>query len=147
MIICDLDGTLSNHMPRRHLAIQKDWDAYHARLGDDVPHLDVYAVLRAIGNGNPGAVTFATARPEAYREATVEWLRKVGLGECYMFLLMRGWGDRRPAPQCKLDMIERHFGGLPNALHYTSFILEDRQDVAHYLRSAGFNVWEVREDR
>lgn len=91
LIVCDLDGTLSDCQGRQHLAASKDWDGFHELMHQDPPHAHVLTMLKtyiAAGHG----VTFMTGRPEEFRETTVDWLDEVcdlSEGTDYLELIMR----------------------------------------------------------
>lgn len=76
VIICDLDGTISDCSARQHLAAQKDWDGFHELISEDtvVPHVkEVLDVL--IGDRWP--LVFLTGRPEEFRTETEDWIERV----------------------------------------------------------------------
>ena len=55
IVICDIDGTISNCHHRQHLAAQKDWDAFHDLMSEDgcFPHVKRTALQNACTEERP----------------------------------------------------------------------------------------------
>lgn len=165
LLVCDLDGTLSDHTPRMHLAGAGDWDAYHEGMTEDLVNPFVLWLVREMA----GQVVFLTGRPDQYRARTVAWLERHDLfeGDDYMALLMRGKGeygsdiDIKPAKlddwikenegnEMLLDITQEHFlrtGEFEEEPDFKDFtlILEDRDKMVARWRDLGYDCWQVAE--
>ena len=103
IIICDLDGTLSDCTHRVAYARQRDWEAFHARCEADVPYQDMVELVRVLSQAG-GHIAIVTARPDWYICQTVEWLIRYDV--CYHSLHMRYANDHRPSVEVKREVYE-----------------------------------------
>lgn len=128
--VIDLDGTVADVRHRLHYLQRrpKDWDAFFAGIADDPPLAEGLAVARMLADEHE--LVYLTGRPERYRNATLEWLRRHELPPGR--LMMRGGGDRRPARVAKLAMLR--------SLHGVAVLVDDDVDVCTAARAAGFPV-------
>lgn len=146
-IVVDMDGTLSDHGHRAHLAKMKDWPAYNAAAYLDPAHNEVLDFLRDARVGCPECShILLTARFEKMRAATKEWLIKKSAVELFDDIIMRPDDDYTSDAILKPRMLVEHFGGLIRAKQEVRMILEDRSSVVAAWRSMGFVAWQVRED-
>jgi predicted kinase len=108
-VIFDLDGTLADSSHRMQARDQEDfdWDAAAAGIPNDKPIPKMIEVLME-HHRSGHRIIYMTGREESCRQLTEEWLRHHGLYEVAEMLVMRATGDRRPAPDVKLDMLERY---------------------------------------
>lgn len=142
-IVVDIDGTLSDNRHREHFAQNKEWEAFHAALSADQPFEDVARLVR-LAHINM-EIVLCTGRNEAYRQRTLEWLRKHDIPhDC---LLMRPDFDWGPDTEIKPKLLRRwHNETRPNREigDRVVFILEDRDKMVEAWREIGFNCWQVR---
>lgn len=138
-VVWDLDGTLSDDRARAHFVeVQegrtRDWMSYFDAIDSDPPIAASMEVLRAL-HGHGIRILFLTGRPEYTREKTMKWLQANGLVD-YDRLLMRPGGERRPAGDFKVEVIQSLRG-----FYEVVCAFEDRIDVAEALRVAGVPVF------
>ena len=128
--VIDLDGTVADVRHRLHHLQRrpKDWDAFYAGIADDRPLAEGLAVARSLADNHE--LVYLTGRPERYRKATLEWLRRHELPPGR--LMMRRGGDRRPARVAKLAMLR--------SLDGVAVLVDDDADVCTAARAAGFSV-------
>ena len=168
MIICDLDGTLSDCRHRQHLAVAGAWEEFHALAHQDLPHQHVLELLRInLDSGN--GLIFLTGRPEYMREATMEWLSNtcgLELDDDYLELLMRpkdDWASDIVVKQNLLinSMVEGELGEWlrqhmqseePLVLLQPTMelveellFLDDRDKVVAMWRDLGYACWQTME--
>ena len=138
VIICDLDGTMCNIDHRLHFVQgeKKDWDSFFNNMMSDTPREEVKSeVISARLDGCK--IIFVSARPEKYREVTMEWLRyHVGLEE--YSLIMRENGDSRPDTVVKAEIYDKYLKHLTILKIY-----DDRPSVIRMWREKGLNVIDV----
>jgi hypothetical protein len=143
IIVVDLDNSLCNCDHRIHHALNKDWDAFHEALMDDVPNPDVYALIKMMDDlySSPG-LFFLTGRNERYRPKTLEWLKKHNINPDK--LIMRPDNDFTPDHEIKIRMLEEELGGKEKVLSLVLFVLDDRDRVVEAFREYGLKCWQVR---
>jgi predicted kinase len=134
VVIFDIDGTLANCSHRIHHVKgpgPKDWDAFFAKMGDDVPVPDVVDVYHALGDAGYSRV-ICTGRPEKYRRLTETWLRDAWVCD-YEALYMRPNDDTRPDHVVKREILSliRKDGYEP------WLVIDDRQSVVDMWRDEG----------
>ena len=66
IVICDLDGTISDDTHRQGSAREEKWDKYNSLAIDDPPVRDVITVINSL----PWDVHIWTGRPDKFREIT-----------------------------------------------------------------------------
>lgn len=170
LIICDLDGTLSDCSPRQHLAAAKDWDGFHQLMSEDKCDLFVLELLHSVSivngtsNGREIGIAFLTGRPEAYREQTMAWLEQAcDLYEYddYIDLIMRPRDDYTTDFLLKQQLFAQQMAGGrigewfrenvgldPTDVEVQKqnvLFLDDRDKVVAAWRDAGFKCWQVGE--
>lgn len=175
IIICDLDGTLSNCTHRQHFAIAKDWDGFHACMMDDRPINHTQQFLQMCASfGWP--IVFLTGRPDVLRAETTTWLEETAdleFGVDWYDLLMRPRGDYTPdyllkisvmkdsmkdpnSPLGKMvcDLIDRteediKFEDLVERewdfIKSNVIVLDDRDGVTENMRNDGWTCWQVSQ--
>ena len=74
IVVCDLDGTLSDYGHRIHLFKEKDYEAFNAAGINDRPIENICNILREL-HGKDTEVVIMTARDESHRRDTAKWLR------------------------------------------------------------------------
>jgi phosphoglycolate phosphatase-like HAD superfamily hydrolase len=138
-VIWDLDGTLADDRARAHFVEveegrQRDWESYFDAIEEDPPIAASIAILHALYRDG-FRVIFLTGRPEYTRPQTERWLKANGL-EDHDLLLMRPDGERRPAGEFKVEVLDDL-----KAEYEIVCAFEDRIDVAEHLRKVGVPVF------
>lgn len=141
VLVCDLDGTLTNGPKDRP---PYDW----SKVGNDDINLGVAAILDSMQvvhgkNGVNDMKTFIfSGRSEVCRKETEEWLEHNCVD--YDKLVMRAENDRRKDFVVKSDFLEKYIKGKYNILVW----LDDRPQVATHLRDYyGVNVLQRGDTR
>lgn len=142
VVIFDLDGTLTNHKHRNHLAPGKgdnddgDWDSFTLASEYDPPYPLVCALARALW---PISQRFElwTGRGEIAHDSTVEWL------ECqkikYDQLVMRATRDATMDSELKAKWYyEREY------YNRNVIVFEDRQRVVDMWRKMGVRCFQTQ---
>ena len=134
-VIFDIDGTLANINHRLHHVTsgEKDWEAFHGGISDDVPNGPVVTLLRVMRTTGY-RIILTTARFEKHRARTEEWLANNTI--FYHDLFMRPNGDFRPDYEVKEDMLRGLQIGRDNIL----FVVDDRTSVVDMWRRNGLTV-------
>jgi len=164
LIICDIDGTVSDCRHRQHLAAGRDWDAFHALAQDDPPIGAVVWFLKEMRrNGN--TTIFLTGRPDSMRTLTLNWFAlscELYLHEDYAELLMRPKDDFRPDHVIKPELLAKSledgaFSKYVSDRHGETFdvmnpqgwlasnvlLLDDRDRVVEMWRNLGYDCWQT----
>lgn len=139
-ILCDLDGTLADCSHRLHFVKQtpKDWKSFFAGIEGDSLRNEVRAqVAWKHEQGHP--VILLSARPEDYRAATENWLKKQDLGFEYVTLIMRRAGDKRDDAIVKKELLDRYFPDKS----LIKCVFDDRPKVIRMWREQGLEVIDV----
>lgn len=136
--VFDLDGTLSNASARLHYITNhpKRWDLFFAELVNDPviePVAQVFRSLRAAG----WSIIALTARPEQYRDISLQWLEANGLmvDQLYMRPLNNFNPDSVVKPQVIDDIVAD--GWEPIAF------FDDRAGVIEAIRAKGYTCFDV----
>lgn len=140
VILTDLDGTLANINHRQHFLQTKprNWNSFldSKEKQNDLPHEDIIwlvNLLYCVGN----IIIVATARSEAERQDSEEWLKKHNVNYHKMF--MRAEKDYRDDSIVKEEMlaqIESEYG--------TPFmVFDDRNRVVDMWRRLGVRCLQV----
>lgn len=146
LIVCDIDGTISDCRHRQHLAAAGDWEAFHAVLHLDPPHPVVCMTLNLLLRQRAKLI-FLTGRPEEYRQETIDWLRHdadMHLGEEYLDLLMRPKGDYRRDVDVKLDLLLQ-CEEIQKCDKGNILILDDRDAVVAMWRDNGYTCFQTAQ--
>lgn len=138
-VICDLDGTLANIEHRLHYVQQtpKDWNGFFSHISEDILRKDVAEIIVDYYN-KMHTVIFVSARPEDYRDVTLEWLRRHNMGFAWT-LIMRSKGDKRQDIEVKQDIYDKYFKGK----YPIEVVIDDRPSVIDMWRSNGLQVKDV----
>lgn len=136
-IICGLDGTLANIDHRLHHLENQVWEEFFGAVVDDKVNLWCHLMLTAMF-GRGYEIIFVTGRNECTREATREWLDKIGLGGCMIH--MRKADDRRPDFEVKEEICDNYLKDRE-----ILFVLEDRQQVVDMWRRKDLTVLQCAE--
>lgn len=131
IVLCDIDHVVSQSF-RRDAMIGGvgGWDAYHEAAKDDQPVQDVVSLIHALEQVHE--VWGLTARPEKWRQPTLEWLGQHDV--FFTGLLMRPDRDFRPSPLVKIDLAKAKW---PILKDHIAVLIEDRDDVCAAFRAEG----------
>lgn len=135
----DIDGTIADTAHRLHYVQgeKKDWKGFFSEMHLDPVRPEVAKM--AIDYYNQGkTVIFFSARPDTYKDVTLQWLKDKGLAFAYT-LVMRQGNDKRPDTETKLDMFNRHFPDK-SVIHV---VVDDRPSIVRLWRDMGLNVIDV----
>lgn len=160
IVVCDLDGTVSDHSKRIHHVTgkKKDYDAYYAGMVDDEPYRAAVEVLPGLVAATSPKFFFLTGRPAIYRQATDDWLwrhfnlialeaHKQPQNWNQVRLVMRPDGDYRKAVVFKEDFIKFLFTGGTNGRSPILFFDDDMRNKEMCSRYGIFfkapECWEV----
>jgi len=136
--VFDLDGTLCNVTHRRQwVAIKpKNWNAWNAGIGEDVPNAPVLDALNALANSFD--IVLVSGRGSEYRAQTEDWLAKYNVP--YSALFMRTAGDFRADDEIKselADQVEKDYRILG--------VFDDRKRVVDMWIKRGIFVFDVSQ--
>jgi hypothetical protein len=149
--IFDIDGVLADCSHRLHFIQQepKDWKRFYENSDKDEviqPNKNTLRLLRnALHGYQTRGILFVTGRSEAYRELTMNWLKKKVWG-CFGnfyndMLFMRKDGDFRPDWEVKKEIYEKELKDKYEILG----VFEDRTQVVQMWRSLGLTCYQVCE--
>ena len=100
-VIVDIDGVLADTSARQHLLDRpgggRDWDAFFAAAGDDLPFSEVPAMVRDLPADT--TVVLVSGRPDWLADLTVDWLTRHDVR--WDLLAVRRRGDRTAANRFK----------------------------------------------
>ena len=164
LIVCDIDGTISDCRHRQHLAVGRDWDAFHSLADLDPPIGAVVWFLEEMRTTGH-TIIFLTGRPEYLRTLTLKWLESAcdfSLNEDYVELLMRPKDEFRPDYVIKPELLAKslcdgEFGRYVRNRHGATFdvmkpqgwlssnvlLLDDRDRVVEMWRNLGYDCWQT----
>lgn len=147
-IVVDLDGTLADGRARYHLVAGKhrDYEAFHARLGEDPPNLWCQWLLLAFAALNacrpageePIRLVLVSARPKNVEDATRAWLAKHAVRYDELHLLRDG-NDNTPDQELKRAWLHNY--GKERIL----FTVDDRQKVVDMWRAEGLTCLQCAD--
>lgn len=120
-IILDLDGTICNDAPRKHL-IKESWEAYHEAAIFDKP------MNQRLYRGRSESIIIFTGRPVKYFDDTLAWLEANGVPNIKA-LLMRPNECRWSQVDLKRHMIYFMEKFLRITVEDVIAAYDDRQEV------------------
>lgn len=85
LVICTLDGVLSDDRRRRRLLRDGRLDEYHQKLADDMPIWPTIRVLRGMQAGGCEIIIHDN-RPDSAEEATKRWLKEFSVDYDWLIL-------------------------------------------------------------
>lgn len=163
LIICDIDGTISDCRHRQHLAAQKDWNGFHALMHLDESNRNVVRFVKDAISYEDTRLIFLTGRPIEHFMTTSDWLASacdLWLHDDYISLIMRPERDHSPDYELKLKLLDNELSEGESGIWLRSLgidpmlqeekakfllFLEDRDRVCASFRDAGYNCWQVAE--
>lgn len=133
--VFDLDGTLADCTHRLHYLDRKDWRAFFAACGDDVPIEHTLGILRALRVCRQ-RVEIWSGRSDEVRAETEEWLDRQAVNP-EILTRMRVAGDHRPDKVVKREFLIDCGDERP------TLIFEDRKRVVDMWRGEGISCFHV----
>ncbi len=107
IIICDIDGTISNNNHRQHLLKnKKNWNSFFLLSYQDQPILKIIDEVNVLESQDK-KIFFITGRPEKYRKITEDWLKNYFKFEIKLF--MRKNNDLRNKIEVKKEIFDKYF--------------------------------------
>lgn len=139
LVLCDLDGTLSDTKHRERFVRQKprDYDSFFAAAGEDDPIPAVIAVVRALKAAGY-EIHIITGRRDDTRGVTEAWLQEHEVP--YDRLVMREFHDHTPDDDLKRGWFHRDY-----VKEDILCVLEDRNRVVKMWRELGLTCLHVAE--
>lgn len=140
-VLCDLDGTIADIKHRLPYAKgeTKDWNKFFSLIyADTVRHHVLKTLVDFYNDGC--TIIFVSARPEDYKEETLDWLNKNLLTFAWT-LIMRRSGDKRPDTEVKKKMLDTYFPDKSKI----RCVIDDRPSVIKMWRENGLTVLDVGE--
>ena len=145
VVLCDLDGTICDVMHRLGYVKNgnKDWKSFFEAMDDDTLRVEVIEQVMAVMKQENAHLIFISARPEKYRERTMNWFVKQAfeLGHTFpsfVTLLMRPDGDSREDSIVKKEMYNKYLKNLDVVR-----VFDDRPRVIRMWREMGLEVTDV----
>lgn len=147
VVLCDLDGTLCDVEHRRHFLTddpdRKDWKSFFEGLPQDTLREDVAEKVMTAMAENKAHLILVSARPEEYREATMNWLAEQGQKyqgkfPSFVTLIMRADNDSREDSIIKKEIYDKYLKDI-NIVK----IFDDRPRVIRMWESLGLPVEDV----
>lgn len=138
-ILIDIDGTLADARNREHLITGEGWDAYYRDCINDVPILDVIAIVQAFHQAGFECVGI-TERPEHYWPATQAWLLKNKAP--ITTVLMRENMDFDI--NLKIRLAAKYCGGEENIVNRIVMLIDDQENVTTAFSSIGITTMLVK---
>lgn len=137
--IWDIDGTIANTEHRVHhlRSFPKNWNAWFDAAHKDTPYWEIVDLMKMAHDAGITNV-ICTAREEAQREDTIDWLEKHDI-VFFEKLYMRKLKDRRTDDIVKFDLLEEIIAdGYEPVL-----VFEDRSRVVDMWRAVGIRCLQV----
>lgn len=139
-VLCDLDGTLCDLSHRLKYASgpEKNWKKFFEGIpGDRLRTSTLNILQQARSRGHQ--IFFVSARPDTYRDVTIEWLKEhLPVDFHYEGLIMRRGSDKREDSLIKQQMYELCFSHYP-----VEFVVDDRPRVIRMWQAQGLHVIDV----
>jgi hypothetical protein len=141
IIIVDIDHTLSDSAWRDELIGVASWDEYHQNNHQDEPIEEVVQLIKSVAFVEQRFFNYdvicVTARPEKWRQQTMDWLLKndIMIDE----LLMRPDDNYMSAGELKVHLVKEHL----RSLEKVAFVLDDNDKVRDAFRAEGVVVLQV----
>ena len=140
IILCDMDMTLSNSLPRQHYIMTKpkEWGKFFKETSNDKPIEEVRNLVNSLKHdGN--TIFIVTGRPESTREKSIDWLNKYDIE--YDRFYCRGGSDFKKSYLVKKEILKYIKNEFPNQ---RILVLDDQDDCKDMYISEGVVVLQVR---
>lgn len=138
-VLCDIDGTIADIKHRLQYARgeTKDWKKFFSLISEDTVRKDVQKILIDLYNeGN--TIIFVSARPDTYRQQTLEWLEKHYLSFAWTLIMRRG-NDTREDSVIKKQILDTYFPDKTKI----KCVIDDRPRVIKMWKDEGLEVIDV----
>ena len=141
IVICDLDGTLSDASHRQHLVQgrAKDFDRFYDLCDLDLPKREIIELLFMISAHYD--IFILSGRSSRVRDKTVDWLDQHGV--TYNGLFMRPEGNYTPDHELKQEMLTHLLESCNGNIEDVLFTIDDRDRVVDMWRSLGLTCLQV----
>jgi hypothetical protein len=127
--VFDIDGVVADVRHRlHHLNGRKSWSGFFDAAHEDTLLPEGAALAAEMVKEHE--IVWLTGRPEWLRAITADWLAEHGLPGSELYL--RPYGDYRPAPRYKLDVLNRL---APRGI---AAVIDDDDEVIRAALAAGF---------
>ena len=142
IIICDLDGTLSDGTHRLHLLPTKDlhltesWSVFNGAAIGDKPIQNTIDVVNTLWEAGMGVIIL-TGRSDEVETDTLIWLDRYKVK--FDYLIMRRAEDNRKDTVIKEEVL-RAIG-----LEHIKCAFDDSPSVVKHFRSLGITTYQVTE--
>ena len=141
LAVFDIDGVVADVRHRlHHLDGRKSWSGFFEEAHADTLLAEGAALVADLAREHE--IAWLTGRPEWLRATTADWLAEHGLPGSELYL--RPYGDYRPAPRYKLDVLRRL---SPRGI---AAVIDDDDEVIRAALAAGFPAvladWVPRTD-
>lgn len=141
-VIFDIDGTLADVQHRlHHLENGRDWNGFFSEMDRDPVIEPVAWLARQLDRGGPHKILIVSARPDDYRQMTVQWLIRNGLTG-YERLYMRKSGDFRRDDIVKAEILQQ----ILDDGYEPFLVVDDRPMVVDMWRSHGITTLQCAPD-
>lgn len=139
VVICDLDGTLCDIKHRLNFVKvpegqPKNWKGFFEGIANDTVRQEIKDQILSLYAWDNTKIIFVSARPEDYREPTMEWLTR-NMGMTDYTLIMREKGDSRPDTEVKAEIYDKYLKDLSILK-----VFDDRPSVIRMWREKGLEV-------
>jgi hypothetical protein len=129
LAVFDIDGVVADVRHRlHHLDRRRSWTSFFEAAHEDPLLAEGEALVAELGRTHE--IVWLTGRPEWLRDTTADWLAQHGLPDGEIHL--RPYGDYRPAPRYKLDVLH---GLAPRGI---AAVIDDDDEVVRAALAAGF---------
>lgn len=142
IVVCDLDGTLSDGSHRLHLLptenlhLTESWSEFNRAAAGDSPIKSTIAVINGLWVSG-FAIVILTGRSDEVRYETCKWLNENGVK--FDEIIMRRQEDNRKDTVIKEEALRAI--GLDNIV----CAFDDSPNVVKHLRSLGITTYQVTE--
>jgi phosphoglycolate phosphatase-like HAD superfamily hydrolase len=129
LAVFDIDGVVADVRHRLHyIERHRSWSRFFEAAHKDTLLAEGAALAAELAQQHE--IVWLTGRPEWLRETTADWLAEHGLpgGE----MCLRPYGDYRPAPRYKLDVLRSL---APRGI---AAVIDDDDEVVQAALAAGF---------
>ncbi len=146
IVICDIDGTLSDATHRQHLIQSEGWDSFYDKMEfDDLNEWCDNLIDALQASDLYDGVYLVTGRPEKYREITKGWLYAHMVHFDGLFMrpdtLPNGKPDHREDYTVKQEIYDKEFKDKMEV----AFVIDDRKQVVDMWRRNGLTVLQCAE--
>lgn len=143
VIICDLEGVLTDNAHRLHLFKAGQWDEYESECVNDAPFTQTIKMVRTILELNESSIlVVVTGRYPKWEQLTNQWLMDNRVYPDWVV-----YRDKFDIPKTKEPLLkEQMLAEIKNNYgeEYTFLALDDKDDCVEMYRNAGIECWQVR---